>query len=75
MQNYDLDDFVLGPQSDENAEELFEEFLEQMTDLALSSNWTRTLASQAGNVGSSPASVTTAEHPKPRPNKCGSVLM
>jgi hypothetical protein len=31
MQNYDLDDFVLGPQSDENAEELFEEFLEQMT--------------------------------------------
>ena len=31
MQNYDLDDFVLGLQSDENAEELFEEFLEQMT--------------------------------------------
>ena len=31
MQNYDLDDFVLGPQSDENAEEFFEEFLEQMT--------------------------------------------
>ena len=33
----------------------------QMTDLALSSNWTRTLASQAGNTGSFPVSVTTAE--------------